>query len=173
MERLVTLAHQQAMWPKSHNFIPLAFRNSDNHLEKITELYKQGLSLRDIAKRVDLSKTRVRSLALRAGIPLRAHRNEKGPVKFGIQNKRPVKPPYGFAYFEGQVVKHPKEYPVLLSIISQWNSGRPLNSIATKLNDKRVPSPMCKKWSWNSIANIIQRIKSGQLVRKGDRYELK
>ena len=95
------------MWSKPHNFILLAFRNSDNHLEKIAELYKQGLSLRDIAKRVDLSKTSVRSLALRAGIPLRPLRNEKGPVKFGIQNKRPVKPPYGF--LSRQVLKFTKQ----------------------------------------------------------------
>jgi hypothetical protein len=76
-------------------------------------------------------------------------------------------------YFEGRVVKHPKEYPTLLQIINLWKSGRSLNSIATKLNEKRVPSPMSKTWSFNSIDNVIKRIKSGHLVQNGDQYELR
>ena len=161
------------MWPKSHHFIPLEFGNYDRHLEKVAELYNQGLSLCDIARDVGLTKATVRNLVLRAGIPLRPLRAGKGPVNSRVHGKRHAKPPYGFAYFEGCIVKHPKEYPFLLSIIGQWKSGRSLNSIATNLNDKRVPSPMGKKWSWNSIANIIQRIKSGQLVPIGDKYELR
>ena len=170
---MVTLGHQQAMWAKPHNFIHLTFSNSDNYREKVAELYQQGLSLLDIAKRIDLPKTKVRDLVLRSRIPLRTFRNEKSESTFGNSGKRNAKPPYGFAYFEGRVVKHPKEYPILLSIISQWKSGRPLNSIATKLNEKRVPSPMGKTWSWNSIANIIQRIKTGQLIQNGDQYDLR
>ncbi len=132
-----------------------------------------ALSLRDIAKRMDLPKTKVRDLVLRSRIPLRTFRSEKAESSFRTSGKRNTKPPYGFVYFEGRVVKHPKEYPTLLSIIKQWKSGQPLNSIATKLNEKRVPSPMAKKWSWNSIANIIQRIKTGQLNQNGDQYELR
>ncbi len=161
------------MWPKSHHFIALAFRNYDNYVEKVAELYKQGLSLRDIAKRIDLPKTKVRDLVLRARIPLRTFRNEQARATLGTSGKRNTKPPYGFVYFEGRVVKHPKEYPILLSIIKQWKLGRPLNSIATKLNGKRIPSPMAKKWSWNPIANIIQRIKTGKLIQNGDQYELR
>ena len=161
------------MWPKPHNFIPLAFRNCDNYLEKVAELYKSGLSLRDVGNQVGLSRTQVRNLVLRAGIPLRPSVNETGPIKFGKQNKRPVKPPYGFMYFEGHIVKHPKEYPVLLSIIKKWKLGGSYNSIAVKLNAKRVPSPLRKKWSDKTIAIIIQRVKTGHLVQKGDSYELR
>lgn len=170
---MVNLSHQQAIWSKPHNFIPLAFRNYDDYLEKVADLYQKGLSLRDIGEEIDLSKTKVRDLVIRAGIPLRRFQREKGPVNGGTNGKRAVKPPYGFVYFEGRIVKHPKEYSILLSIIRQWKSGRPLNSIATKLNEKRIPSPMQKKWSGNSIANTIQRIKTGQLVQNGDQYELR
>jgi hypothetical protein len=170
---LVRPSQQQAMWSKPHNFVPLAFRNYDSFLAIAADLYKKGQSLSEIATQVDLSKTKVRDLVLRAGVPLRPLRDENNSPKSGAVGKRHAKPPYGFAYFDGKIVKHPKEYTVLLSIIRQWKLGRPLNSIATKLNDKRVPSPMSKKWSWNSIANIVQRIKTKQIIQKGDHYELR
>lgn len=140
---------------------------------KIAELYLKGNSLREIAKQLSLSKTAVRDMLVLMKVPLRT-------IEFGNHKasqfqlgKKNVKPPYGFAYFEGKVVKHPKEYPHLLQIISLWKKGTALNSIAKKMNEQKVPSPMGKLWSFNSIDNIIKRIKSGHLVQNGDQYELR
>src|SRR5665213_1061629 len=91
----------------------------------------------------------------------------------GSRGKKNWKPPCGFCYFEGRITRHPKEYPVLLTIIRRWKSGQSANSIATWLNGKGIASPMNRNWSWNSITNIIQRIKSGELIKKGERYELR
>lgn len=96
MGSLVTPGLQQAMWPKSHDFIQLEIRNYDKDLEKVAELYKNGNSLREISILVDLSKTKVRDLVLRAGIPLRSMRNEKGELVVGARGKRSAKPPYGY-----------------------------------------------------------------------------
>lgn len=68
-----------------------------------------------------------------------------------------MKPPYGFWFLIGEVQKHPKEYPVVLEIVERWKSGQNMNSIATWLNRRGVKSPMNKKWSWNSINNILTR----------------
>jgi hypothetical protein len=132
---------------KPHDFIHLTFFNSPEADAKIADLYKKGNSFRDIGKLMDLSKTKVRDTLIRLQIPIRAAFQEiqrATQVKVGKKN---IKPPYGFVYFEGRVVKHPKEYAVLLQIINLWKKGRPLNSIATQLNEKRVPSPMNKTWS--------------------------
>ena len=170
---MVTLEQQQAMWPKSHDFIHLTFSNSTACDENITELYKKGNSFRDIEKLTGISKTKIRDVLIRLKFPIRPVHEESHRATQRLVGKKNVKPPYGFAYFEGRVVKHPKEYPVLLSIINQWKLGMSLNSIATKLNGKRVPSSMGKTWSWNSIDNIIKRIKNGHLVQSGDQYELR
>jgi hypothetical protein len=58
----VTSACKQAMWGESHDFIYLEIRNYDKYLEKVAELYRAGHSLRDIAKQIDLSKTKIRDL---------------------------------------------------------------------------------------------------------------
>lgn len=146
------------MWEKSHDFILLEIRNYDKYLAQVAELYTSGNSLREISRIVDLSKTKVRDLVLRAGIPLRSMRNEKGQLVLGSRGKRNVKPSYGFWFLNGEVQRHPKEYPIVLEIVERWKSGQSMNSIATWVNRRGIKSPMNKKWSWNSVKNIIERI---------------
>lgn len=161
------------MLGEPHDFIRLTISNTIDHSTKIVDLYKKGNSFRDIEKLLSISKTKIRAALLRLKIPIRLALQESRRATQRIAGKKNVKPPYGFAYFEGRVVKHPKEYPTLIQIIGLWKTGRSLNSIATKLNEKRIPSPMGKSWSWNSIDNIIKRIKNGHLVQTGDQYELR
>ncbi len=156
-----------------HDFVYLGFTNSREYTSKIAKLYKLGLSLRDLEARFGISKTQIRDKLLKEGIPLRDRLKERQRATQGTLSKKAAKPPYGFCYSEGRVVRHPKEYPYLLSIIQRWKRGQALNSIATWLNEKKVISPLGKSWSWNSINNIIQRIKLGQLKEKDGYYELK
>lgn len=62
-----------------------------------------------------------------------------------------------------EVGRSQKEYPVLLKIVERWKSGVSLNSIARQLNEHCVPSPRNQKWSWNTVANILNRIKDGRM----------
>lgn len=169
----MTSACRYAMWPESHDFIYLTSSNTIDHSTKIADLYLKGDSFRDIEKLLSISKTKIRATLLLLKISIRPALQESRRATQRIVGKRNVKPLYGFTYFEGRVVKHPKKYPTLLQIIGLRKSGQSLNSIATKLNGKRVPSPMGKTWSWNSIDNIIKRIKNGHLVQTGDQYELR
>jgi hypothetical protein len=157
---MVTSACRQAMRGEPHDFIYLEIRNSDKYLEKVAELYKAGHSLRDIAKQIDISKTKIRDLVLRAGIPLRTLRNEKGQLVLGTRGKRGTKPPYGYWYLDGQLQTHPKEYPVVLEILRRWKAGQSRNSIATWLNGRGIKSPRSSKWSWNTVTNILERLKN-------------
>ena len=139
---MVTPAAHQAMWPKSHDFIQLTFFNSPVLDENIAQLYQKGNSFRDNEKLLSISKTKIRDILIRLKIPIRPVFPESNKATQRVVGKKNVKPPYGFAYFEGRVVKLPKEYRTLLQIINLWKSGRSLNS----------------------IDNIIKRIKSGHLV---------
>lgn len=161
------------MCKNPHEFVHLNFFNSDILDPKRADLYVAGNSFRDIQKITGIPKTKVRDILKRLKVPIRPSLQESHKASQFHTGKKQVKPPYGFAYFEGRVVKHPKEYPQLLYIINLWKKEQPLNSIATKLNEMKVPSPLNKKWSWNSIDNIIKRIKNGHLVQSGDNYELR
>jgi len=139
---------------------------------ELGQMYKTGLSLREVALRAGLSKTTVRDQLLEFGASLRSRvQSFRTPLQ-AIRGKLPAKPPFGFWYCEGAVVRHPKEYPMLLVIIRKWKLGQSINSIADELQGKQIPSPMGKKWSWNSVNNIIQRVKSQRLKQIGNDYEL-
>lgn len=62
---------------------------------------------------------------------------------------------------------------MLLQIHRLWKFGESANAIATLLNGKRIPSPMNKKWSWNSVANVIARFQQKKVILKGAQYELR
>ena len=127
----MTQACNYAINEKPQNFIPLVFPNYDQHLDKVAELYKNGNSLRGISILVDLSKTKVRDIVLKAGIPLRPKRNEKAKLVVGVRGKRNIKPSYRYWFLDGVAHQHPKEYPIVLEIIEQWKSGQSMNSITT------------------------------------------
>lgn len=173
LKEMVTSASRKAMSPEPHDFIHLEITNYDHFRGEIASLYQSGLSLRDIEKRMSLSKTKIRDLLLQAKVTLRTFEKSSMGVSVRSQVKWNIKPPYGFWYVDGGMQPHPKEYPILLGIIRRWKSGDSLNSIATKLNDKGVLSPMGKTWSWNSINNIVQRIINKELIERNGRYELR
>lgn len=58
---------QREISGKLHDFIHLEIRNCDKDSAQVAELCSAGNSPREISRVVDLSKTKVRDLALRAG----------------------------------------------------------------------------------------------------------
>ena len=124
-------------------------------------LYKQGLSITDIADQTGLKRTSIWS-------SLRAHKEvlrSQAPVPFDRWRKRTGKvnarPPYGFSFFQGEIIKDPKEYPILQLIQSLWKQGMSISSIMLKLCERGSKSRMNKPWSYNVIKSIIKRSKTG------------
>jgi hypothetical protein len=65
--------------------------------------------------------------------------------------------PFGYAYLEGQLVKDPKEFKILLQIQRLWKSGKSCSDIAAVLNNKKTPTRRGKRWGKSVIARIIKR----------------
>lgn len=168
----MTTGRSCAILANPHDIIQFSYLEKQALLPEVARLYKKGLSLRDIAKHCDISKTAVRSELLKGGIPLREPTGELKFTNWTKKGKTSSKPPFGFCYFEGQVTKHPKEYPILQLIYKRWNLGANANSIADQLNDKKIHSPMNKEWSWNSVKNIIDRFKNKKIFNKDGKLEL-
>ena len=170
---MVTHSRSPAMWANPHDIIGFPFHIKEDIFAISAPLYKQGLSLREIAMRTGFPKTVVRTELVRKGISLRPTRMTLKVQGWRRRGTTGVKPPYGFCFLEGQLARHPKEYPVLHIIHDRWKREVSLNSIATYLNSKKIPSPMGKKWSWNSVVNVIDRFKSGKIINRGGKYELR
>jgi hypothetical protein len=137
-------------------------------------MYEKGESLNDIAKHFKCSRNKVRDALLKAKIKLRPN----VAIKTGASALKPYKQSsklyYGFCYFEGQVIKDPREFPTLLLIHKRWSDGRTAHEIVQELNQASLPSRTNKKWSWKTISNILTRFKQKKIkLEKGGKYELR
>jgi hypothetical protein len=137
--------------------------------DKVAPLYEEGWSLRDIQAHTGLAKTTIRKALLENGVSLRENKTTSHLKSKSSVGKRAALPPYGFCYFQGKVVPHPKEHDVLLQIYRHWKEGDNANVIFKILNGKRIPSRMAKEWSWNAVQNILDRLNKKQIVVIGGR----
>lgn len=137
--------------------------------EKVAPLYSEGWSLRDIQAHTGIAKTTIRKALLEKGVSLREKISTSHFKSKNGKGKLGARPPYGFSYFQGKIVPHPKEHQVLLQIYKHWQKGDTANTIFKKLNSQRVPSRMAKQWSWPAVQNILDRLNKKQIVVVGGR----
>lgn len=126
-------------------------------------LYRQGLSISDIEDQTGLKRHSIWKC-------LQKHKHElrpQNPVPFERwrqgHGKMSARPPFGFCYFQGQVIKDPREYPTLQLIQSLWKQGTSISSIVRKLDEKGIRTRMKKPWSYNVIKSIIGRLADGSM----------
>jgi hypothetical protein len=80
--------------------------------------------------------------------------------------------PYGFSWLEGQLVKEPREYKVVLKVIALWKAGKGYTAIARTLNDQRLLTRNGKKWFQSSVGAIIKRHqKENQETKGGSQWD--
>lgn len=150
------------------DIISLNFLIKEDNSKECVGLYGQGMSLRDIGKELNISKTKVRSNLLKAGVELRPSDPTLVQVNRWRVSKAKAPPPFGYCYFRGELVKNPIEYDTLLKIHRQWKEGRDANEITHYLNAKRLKPRKAKAWHNKAIKKIIARFESKQIVIKGE-----
>lgn len=131
--------------------------------EKVEPLYRKGLSISDIVGQTGYTRHAVWTSLKQYNKELRS----QNPVPFEQwrkgRGKTNARPPYGYCFFDGEVIKDPKEYPTLQLIHSLWKQGQSISSIVRHLDGKKIKSRMKKPWSYNVAKSVIQRIESGSV----------
>ena len=158
---------------QAHVILDILCADTEAISETFVELYKKGLSLRDIAKHTGKCKTMVRSHLLKAGIDLRPKEPTSVHQSWREPGKQRIRPYYGFCYFQGKVVPDPREYDNLLLIHRLWRQGNNPNRIADTLNKKKVLGRKSAGWNRNSVVLVLKRFEQGIISIKGDQYELR
>ena len=143
--------------PKYQDAIMFFSTTKDRIFKICAPLYSQGMSLREIAKQIELPRLTIKV----------SHNAGESPMRSAIETKqneskgsRPMKAgavPYGYAYLEGRPVKEPKEYKVVLQIQNLWQSGKGCSAIANTLNDPKILTRGGKRWAKGIISRIIKR----------------
>ena len=140
----------------------------------IAEKYKNGSSLGQIAKLLGCSKSKIRTELKKAQVIIRpsvTQETNQRPINSFKQNALPY---YGFCYFEGEINKDPREFPVLLKIHLMWSQGRNANDVTKALNQAKILSRKGKLWSWAAVKNILNRFDNKKIIlTKDGKYEFR
>lgn len=146
---------------KAIDFIGIVFSQRIRFSKIIVAEYQKGLSLSEIATKLNKSKWFVRSCLSKEGIKLRNKYAEAMALRKLKRVKQGARPYYGFCYFEGEIVKDPREYLTLVLIHDLWKEGKTIHRIVKELHDRSLTSRTGRKWSWAAVSNIVTRFSSG------------
>jgi hypothetical protein len=137
------------------------FHLSDQGIfEKAAPLYASGLSLREVAREIAVSKTTIRKVLLKHGVALRPSTHDQSdgvtlPKKFHVGVA-----PYGYCVLNGRLVQDPKEQRNVQLILKLRSQGKSLNAIAAYLNGRKVRPRTGKAWDHSIVRSIVQRNQS-------------
>jgi len=144
-----------------HGILVLPYsRHSELNSTKVQNaivLYKSGLSTKQVGTRLGIPKTSVRSILLKAKVPLRPSLwTTEGKA---TRQKRSMagNPPYGYAYLDGRLHIHPTEIQVVRRILNLRHSGMSFSSIACNLNDLEIKTRSGKTWDHSVISEVCRR----------------
>ena len=141
---------------------------------ELAALYEKGLSLREIAREFGCSKNGVRSSLLKGGHELRDQLSQATAKRGMSGGKQGALPVYGFCYFEGKIVRDPREFPILQIIHNGWKKKLTTHQITQGLTHAELLSRMGKQWSWAAVGNIVARFEQQTIVlHKGGKYEFR
>lgn len=151
------------------DLIKINFHIEQDNSKECVASYGSGMSLRDIAKDLNISKDKVRRTLMKNGVELRPSDPTPEEVSLWRIRKTKAPPPFGYCYFQGELVKNPVEYDTLLKIQRQWKAGCDANEITRYLNGKKLKPRKAKEWHNKAIRKIIARFDSKKIVLKGDK----
>jgi hypothetical protein len=140
---------------KYHDIILFLVKSKENHFSICEPLYQKGCSIREIAKITNLPKSTVLDSLRAGGIQLRTFKKTERRQPKASMPSGTI--PYGYTYLEGELVKNPGEFKVILLISRLWTSGQSFNAIATTLNSQNIPTRMSKRWTRATVARILKR----------------
>ena len=142
-----------------HDYIEFSSSTTQGIMEEAANLYDSGLTLRETAKELGVSKTLVRKTLLQQGIDLRP---PNGPElkKVPAADKLHIGvTPYGYARLQGRLVMDPKEIVIVRLILKLSQTGKTLWDIAHHLNGAGYKNRSGTAWEHSLVRNIINRHK--------------
>ncbi len=142
---------------QAHVIISFPSRKSPRILKEFIQMWQSGLSLSEISRQTGRSRDMVRRALKRHEFETNPKSDEFDPTVWRKRRRSSSHPPYGFCYFQGNLVENPKEQEVLLLIIKLSKEGMNPNMIASHLKAKRLRPRRADSWNRNSIILILNR----------------
>jgi predicted transcriptional regulator len=131
-------------------------------------LYEKGYSVGEIERQTGIPKSSVRDALTKRGLTLRRFTKAKQPSGTRTTSMRSGTIPYGYRYLEGELVKNPTEYKIVVKIMNNWNKGKSFHAITRLLNDSNTPTRSGIKWVHSVVGRIIKSHNMNNNLEKTD-----
>jgi len=144
-------------FPQPHDKIDLFHLGTQGIFRKAAPLYASQRSLREIAKELGVSKTKIRKTLIEGGVDLRSSRRSLRSSPVRTERLRVGAAPYGYCVIHGRLIEVPKEQQTVRLIMQLRSNGKSLTAIAAHLNRHKVKPRKGKGWEYSIVRSIIQR----------------
>ena len=151
-----------------HDFIEVPSLSKDGISSRVAEFYASGLSLRQISKHLNKSKSFIRKTILEAGVSLR-----ESAESHLSKSSAPPKPhsgntPFGYRNLRGRLIMDAREIEIVHSIMELWTRGKSYSAIAAHLNGLGLKNRRATSWEHSLVRSIVERHKDKPLVLEGE-----
>jgi hypothetical protein len=146
-----------------HDYIELPSLSKQGISEKAAGLYDSGLSLRQISKQLNKSKTFIRKTLLEAGVALRDSTDVPLVERTQPPRSHYGNPPYGYRSLRGMLIMDAHEIEIVHTIMELWKIGRSYSAIVTILNDNGLKNRRGTSWEHSLVRSIVRRYENRQL----------
>jgi len=142
-----------------HDYIDFPSLSKEGISSRAAEFYGSGLSLAQISRQLNKSKSFIRKTLLEAGVSLRqsveSHLSESSaPPKLHSGNT-----PFGYRNLRGRLIMDAREIEIVHSIMELWTRGKSYSAIAAHLNGLGLKNRRATPWEHSLVRSIVERHK--------------
>ena len=152
--------------PQTHDYIDFPSLSKEGISSKATDFYASGLSLGQISRHLNRSKSFIRKTISDAGVTIRESGNV--PLNERVQPPRSHSGniPYGYQSLRGQLILDAKEIETVHTIMELWTKGKSYSDIVRNLNSQGLTNRRGSPWEHSLVRSIVKRHKNKQLNLK-------
>jgi len=149
-----------------HDFIDVPSLSKEGISSKATDFYASGLSLGQISRHLNKSKSFIRKTISDAGVTIRESGNV--PLNERVQPPRSHSGsiPYGYQSLRGQLILDAKEIEIVHTIMELWTKGKSYSDIVRNLNSQGLTNRRGSPWEHSLVRSIVKRHKNKKLNLK-------
>ena len=131
---------------------------------KVAEFYGSGMSLRQISRELNCSKTFARKTLLDAGVDLRPKSGGELPGTRKTERLRAGNAPFGYRILRGRLILDAGEIEIVQLVMNQWHSGKSYSTIARYLTDHKIKNRKATPWDHSLVRSIVERHKDKKII---------
>jgi hypothetical protein len=146
------------------DFIEVPSLSKEGISSRAAEFYAFGLSLAQVSRQLNKSKTFIRKTLLDAGVALRESRDVLEDGRPRTHSHHTGNTPFGYRCLRGRLILDAREIEIVQLVMNLWTAGQPYSSIAKHLNKQGIKNRKATPWDHSLVRSIVERHKDKPLV---------